>query len=83
MKYIIFNTSEIDKINFEQIKETSIDTIRKSVDETKTFVKWDTYETPECVNSLTTGEGPYTVEEMQVILNTDIWNDPTPLSLRS
>ena len=47
MKYIIFNISEIDKINFEQIKETSIDTIRKSIDETKTFVKWDTDETPD------------------------------------
>lgn len=82
MKYIIFNTSEIDKINFEQIKETSIDTIRKSIDETKTFVKWDTDETPDSINSLTTGEGPYTTEEMQAILNTDLWNDPTPLILR-
>ena len=82
MKYIIFNISEIDKINFEQIKETSIDTIRKSIDETKTFVKWDTDETPDSINSLTTGEGPYTTEEMQVILNTDLWNDPTPLILR-
>ena len=82
MKYIIFNISEIDKINFEQIKETSIDTIRKSIDETKTFVKWDTDETPDSINSLTTGEGPCTTEEMQAILNTDLWNDPTPLILR-
>lgn len=81
MKYIIFNMSEIEKINFEQVQETSIDTIRKSVDETKTFVKWDTDETPECVNLLTTGEGPYTIEEIQAILNTDLWNDPTRLPL--
>ena len=81
MKYIIFNMSEIEKINFEQVKETSIDTIRKSVDETKTFVKWDTDETPVCIGLLTTGEGPYTIEEMQAILNTDLWNDPTRLPL--
>jgi hypothetical protein len=81
MKYIIFNMSEIEKINFEQVQETSIDTIRKSVDETKTFVKWNTDETPECVNLLTTSEGPYTVEEIQAILNTDLWNNPTRLPL--
>ena len=81
MKYTIFNVSELDTINFEQVKETSIDTIRKSVDKTKTFVKWDTEETPECVALLTTAEGPYTTEEIQTILNTDLWNDPSPLPL--
>lgn len=40
-KYIIFNTSELNVINFEEVMETSADTVRKSVDQTKTFVKWD------------------------------------------
>jgi hypothetical protein len=38
-KYIIFSTSELDKINFDEVLETSAETVRKSVDETKTFVK--------------------------------------------
>lgn len=40
--YIIFNISEIDKIDFGQVLETSAETLRKSVDGSKTFVKWDT-----------------------------------------
>lgn len=39
--YVIFNVSEIDKVDFTQVLETSPDTLRKSVDGTKTFVKWD------------------------------------------
>lgn len=40
-KFMIFSVSELDKIDFTQVCETSIDTVRKSVDVTKTFVKWD------------------------------------------
>ena len=40
-QFAIFSTSEIDKIDFTVICETSADTLRKSVDGTKTFVKWD------------------------------------------
>ena len=75
MKYIIFNINEIDKVNFEEIKETSIDTLRISIDGTKTFIKWDEDETPSFVNTLTTSEGPYTHEEILLILSTDFWTD--------
>lgn len=40
--YVIFNVSEIEKIDFSQVLETSAETLRRSVDGTKTFVKWDT-----------------------------------------
>lgn len=40
-EYMIFNVSELSKIDFSQVFETSADTVRKSVDTTKTFVKWD------------------------------------------
>ncbi len=39
--YIIFNVSEINKVDFTQVLETSAETVRKSVDGTKTFIKWD------------------------------------------
>jgi hypothetical protein len=39
--YIIFNVSEVDKVDFNQVLETSAETLRKSVDGTKTFIKWD------------------------------------------
>jgi len=39
--FAIFSLTEIDKIDFSQVLETSADTLRKSVDESKSFVKWD------------------------------------------
>jgi hypothetical protein len=76
-KFMIFNVSELNQINFNEVLETDIDTVRKSVDETKTFVKWDGA-MPDCVYNLTTKEGPYTYDEILVILATPEWTDPNP-----
>jgi hypothetical protein len=72
--FMIFAVLELNQIDFNQVLETSIDTVRKSVDELKTFVKWDG-ETPDCVVNLTTKEGPYTYEEILDILATPEWTD--------
>jgi hypothetical protein len=72
---MIFNVSELEQIDFTQVKETSIDTVRKSVDDTKTFVKWEG-NIPQCVSDLTTKEGPYTYEEILQILATTEWTYP-------
>ena len=74
---MIFNVSELPNIDFTQVLETSAETVRKSVDETKTFVKWDGV-IPECVANLTTKEGPYTYDEMLTILSTEEWSSPMP-----
>jgi hypothetical protein len=74
-EFMIFNVSELNKIDFTQVLETSVDTVRKSVDETKTFVKWDGT-IPQCVNNLTTKEGPYTYDEILIILSTSEWTGP-------
>jgi len=73
-KFMIFNVSELGQIDFTQVLETSLDTIRKSVNQTKTFVKWDGT-IPESVNNLTTKEGPYTYNEIISILQTSEWTD--------
>lgn len=72
-KYVIFNVSECDKINFNEVNETSVETLRKSIDETLTFVKYDSDEMPSSVLSLTTKEGPYTQTEILEIINTPEW----------
>jgi hypothetical protein len=77
-KFMIFNVSELNTINFNEVLETSEDTVRKSVDLTKTFVKWNG-STPPCVQSLTTSEGPYTYNEILDILATPEWTDPNPM----
>ena len=74
--YIIFDSSEINTIDFTQVLETSAETLRKSVDETKTFVKYEGAEIPTSVASLTSKEGPYSHEEILAILATEEWTDP-------
>lgn len=72
-QFMIFSVTELNQIDFTQVCETSIDTVRKSVDELKTFVKWDGETVPTSVDGLTTKEGPYTYEEILVILSTEEW----------
>ena len=72
--YLIIPTSELPKVDFSQVCETSAETVRKSVDETKTFIKWDNNEpSPSFISNLTRTEGPYTNEEIRTILATDVW----------
>lgn len=40
-RWLIIPTSVTGSINFEQVKETSLDSLRLSLDGTKTFVKYD------------------------------------------
>tara|TARA_B100000214_G_scaffold135150_1_gene96179 strand:+ start:1764 stop:2003 length:240 start_codon:yes stop_codon:yes gene_type:complete len=70
--YLIIQSSELSKVDFSQVLETSASTVRKSVDETKTFIKWDG-DTPSCVSNLTSTEGPYTNSQIRTILSTDVW----------
>jgi hypothetical protein len=77
-EFMIFNVTELGQINFTQVLETSAETVRKSVNGTKTFVKWDG-STPQCVIDLTTSEGPYTYDEILQILSTPEWTDPNPI----
>ena len=70
--FMIFNISELDTIDFTQVLETSRDTVRRSVDGTRTFVKWND-DTPSSVAALTTKEGPYNYEEILTILAGPDW----------
>jgi len=74
--YIIFDTSETGIIDFTEVLETSAETLRLSVDETKTFVKYEGETMPTSVSSLTTKEGPYSYEEILAILATEEWTNP-------
>ena len=39
--FLIFSLTEVDKIQFSQVCETSAATLRISTDGTKSFIKWD------------------------------------------
>ena len=78
--YVIFAISEIDTIDFNEVLETSAETLRVSIDGTKTFVKFNGM-MPTSVSSLTTKEGPYTHEEILVILATEEWSSSADIGI--
>jgi hypothetical protein len=63
-KYVILNSTEISSINFSQVQETSTDTLRWNIDQTKTFVKFEG-DTP----SFLTGKTQYTNDQMLAMLD--------------
>ena len=71
-QFMILNTSEISSIRFSDVLESNASTLRRSVDGSKTFIKWDGT-MPSWVNDLTTKEGPYTYTEILTILSTSDW----------
>lgn len=77
-RFVIFNVTELNQINFNQVFETDLDTIRKSVDNTKTFVKYDMPQ-PSSVASLTTKSQEYTYNEILQILSGPEWVVPQTL----
>ena len=76
-RFVIFEVTELPLIDFNQVYETSIDTVRKSVDGTKTFVKFD-LPAPSSVEALTTKSQEYTYDEILEILATPEWTDSNP-----
>ena len=77
--YTIFSVSELDKIDFTQVLETSQETVRRSTDGTKTFVKWNG-DQPACISALTTAEGPYTHNQILNILETPEWTSDSGMT---
>jgi hypothetical protein len=74
-KYLIFPVTELSKVDFNQVGETSIDTVRKSIDHTQTFIKWEGQD-PTFISELQDTQGPYTHEEVLQILSTQEWTQP-------
>jgi hypothetical protein len=77
-KYVIFDVTELDKVDFSQVLETSAETVRKSADETKTFVKWEG-EAPAFMEGITSKSREYTHDEILEILAGEDWTPPMPI----
>ena len=74
--YVIFDTTETGSIDFTEVLETSIHTLRLSISGSQTFVKYEGDTMPTSVSSLTTKEGPYSHTEILNILTGSEWTDP-------
>ena len=73
MKYVILKVSELNSVDFSEVKEKSTDYISLSVDETKTFVKFEG-DTPSSLE----GKTEYTYAEILEVLATDEWTPSDP-----
>lgn len=74
-RYLIIPTSITSSIDFTQVFETSIDTLRLSVDETETFVKYNV--TVEPVDRTETHTDPETGEEETVEIKAGTYGRPS------
>jgi len=72
-KYVIINASEVSSVDFSQVNETSASTLRYSLDDSQTFVKFDG-DTP----SFLSGKTSYTHSEIRTILSGEDWTEEEP-----
>ena len=71
-RFVIFDATEKDIINYNEVYETAADTLRLSVDGTKTFVEYD-IPMPQSVQQLETKSEPLTIEQLLIILDSNEW----------
>ena len=72
--YVIIDASEVSSVDFNQVLETSADTLRYNVAGTQTFVKFEG-DTP----SFLEGKTAYTHSEILTILSGSDWTDPNAI----
>ncbi len=69
-KYVIINASEVGSVDFSQVNETSANTLRYSLDDSQTFVKFDG-DTPSFLD----GKTSYTHSQIRTILDGEDWTE--------
>ena len=79
LTYITVHTNQLDNIDFSEIIETSIDTVRKSIDESEFVAKWEG-ETPETINNIPQGDKSAEMDHETVLtlMGTSEWMNPNP-----
>ena len=70
MKYVIFDIQNIDLVNFTEVKETSRDTLRTSLDGSKCVLKFEG-ETPDFL----VGLQQYNYEDILAIMYSSEWTN--------
>ena len=70
MKYVIILAEEVSSVNFNQVLETSADTLRYSVNNNQVLLKFEG-ETP----SFLAGKQLYDYEGIMDILNSPTWTE--------
>jgi hypothetical protein len=72
--YVIIDASEVSSVDFNQVLETSADTLRYNLAGTQTFVKFEG-DTP----SFLEGKTALDRSEMLAVLSTEDWSSDDPI----
>lgn len=74
IKYIILSVESINNLNFDQVLETNVNTLRFSADKTKTFVKYIN-SAPDIISDAieVNGRTIHTHSQILEILNSPEW----------
>lgn len=72
-RYLVIPTTITSSIDFNEVLETSVETLRLSVDGTQTFVKYDKDQRPSIYSDEYV---EYTHSEILELLSTEEWTAP-------
>ena len=71
--YVIINANEVSNVDFSQVMQTSVNTLRYKLDGSQTFVKFEG-DTPSFLN----GKTQYNESEIKTILQNSDWYRDDP-----
>jgi len=78
--YATINLSDIGLIDFAQVGETSVSTVRKSLDDTQFVIKWEEGYTPTFImDGTVVPVGTYDHHAILELMATDKWSSPIPI----
>jgi hypothetical protein len=78
--YAVINLTDVGLIDFNQIGETSVSTIRKSLDDTQFVIKWQDGYTPTFItDGSVVPVGTYNHSEILELMATPEWSEPIPV----
>jgi len=75
--YAVIELTDIGKIDFAQVSENSVFTVRKSLDDTQFVIKWvDGYTPTFITDGSVIPVGTYTHAEILILMATPAWSEP-------
>ena len=72
MKFVIFNLSETGSIDFSQVLQTNVNSLKINTSQTQTFVSYDGSQ-PSSVSNLSTKSNEYTNAEFLSMATSSAW----------
>lgn len=76
--YVVISSGDAALVDFNEVMETSINTLRYSVDGTLTFVKYEG-DMPASVAACSSKSQEYGYEEFLELLSSEVWTSGMPM----